>query len=92
MVRLTVVEMPMAQGLGFTAMRSGTGMGVEVSTSGGSLRGKKTSWMLSHRVDPDGFLLKGFAHEGIEKRLLSGRTAAASEFESACGIHFVCHG
>ena len=35
MARLTPDEMPMAQGLGFTAMRSGTGIGVEVSSSGG---------------------------------------------------------
>ena len=55
MIRLTVVEIPMAQGLGFTAIRSGTGIGVEVSTSGGSLRGKKTSWMLSHKLDQMGF-------------------------------------
>ena len=47
MARLTVVEMPMAHGLGLTAMRSGTGIGVEVSSSGGSLGGKKTSRILS---------------------------------------------
>ena len=43
MARLTVVEIPMATGLALTAMRSGTGIGVEVSTSGGSFLGKKRS-------------------------------------------------
>ena len=46
-IRFTAVEMPIAHGLGFTAIRSGTGIGVEVSFSGGSLGGKNTSWMLS---------------------------------------------
>ena len=47
MVRLTVAEMPKAQGLRLNAIRSGTGIGVEVSSRGGSLGGKKTSRMLS---------------------------------------------
>ena len=47
MARLKVDEIPMAQGLAFTAIRSGTGIGVEVSSRGGSLTGKKTSRMLS---------------------------------------------
>ena len=47
MMMLTVPEMPMAHGFGLTAMRSGTGIGVEVNSSGGSLTGKNTSRMLS---------------------------------------------
>src|ERR1039457_3798586 len=45
--RFTPLEMPIAQGLGFTAIRSGTGIGVEVKTRGGKWGGKKTSRMLS---------------------------------------------
>ena len=45
--RFTVVEIPIAQGLGFTVIRSGTGIGVDVSSSGGKWGGKKTSRMLS---------------------------------------------
>jgi hypothetical protein len=44
---LRVAEMPTAQGLRLTAIRSGTGIGFEVSSSGGSLGGKKTSRMLA---------------------------------------------
>jgi hypothetical protein len=47
MMMFNMLEIPMAQGFGFTAIRSGTGIGVEVNTSGGSLGGKKTSRMLS---------------------------------------------
>ena len=84
MVRLTVVEMPMAQGLGLTAIRSGTGMGVEVSTRGGSLRGKKTSWMLSHRLVQMGFSSNVLPIRASRSWSPPVMTAAASEFESAC--------
>ena len=66
MVTLTVVEMPMAQGFGLTAIRSGTGMGVEVNSSGGSLTGKNTSRMLSQRLCPDRLLFESLAEEGIQ--------------------------
>ena len=62
----TNVAVPTAQGLYFTAIRSGTGMGVEVNSSGGSFLGKKTSWMFSQRSAPDGLLFEGFAEEGVE--------------------------
>ena len=61
-----MVEMPIAQGLGLTAMRSGTGMGVEVSSRGGSLVGKKivADALVESRKRP--LLLKGLAQEKVE--------------------------
>ena len=49
MAPLMNVALPTAHGLYLTAMRSGTGMGVEVNSRGGSFLGKKTSLMFSHR-------------------------------------------
>ena len=40
----------MDQGLRLTSIGSATGIGVLVSSRGGSLMGKKTSWMLSKRL------------------------------------------
>src|ERR1017187_5494667 len=82
--RLTVVEIPIAQGLGFTAIRSGTGMGVEVRTNGGSLRGKKTSLTLSHRLDQIGFSSNVLPIRASRSSWSSAMTTAASLFESAC--------
>ncbi len=57
---MTVEEIPMAHGFAFTAIRSGTGIGFEVSSRGGSLTGKNTSWMLSQRPAQMGFSSKAF--------------------------------
>ena len=58
---LTNVAVPTAQGLYLTARRSGTGMGVDVSSNGGSFLGKKTSWMFSHKSAPHGPLVECLA-------------------------------
>src|ERR1700733_11977811 len=45
----TADAMPMAHGFVLTAMGSGTGIGLEVSSRGGNLTGKNTSRTLSQR-------------------------------------------
>ena len=63
---LKSVEIPMAHGFAFTAIRSGTGMGFEVSSRGGSLTGKNTSWTRSQRLTQMGSSLNAVSEECIQ--------------------------
>ena len=54
----TTVAVPTAHGLVLTAIRSGTGIGVDVSSSGGSLGGKSVSRTLSYSSVQIGFSSK----------------------------------
>ena len=80
--RFTAVAMPMAQGLAFTAIRSGTGIGFEVNCSGGSWGGKKMSRMLLVEIGPDGLLLQRLAKGDVE---LVDRPEAAAAWDSVSG-------
>ena len=82
---LKVVEIPMAHGFGFTAIRSGTGIGCEVSSRGGSLTGKNTSRMLSQRPTQMGFSLNALPEERIQ--LVAGRWNRGS----LVVLFFRCH-
>src|SRR4051794_36341584 len=82
MLRFTVVEMPIAQGLGFTASRSGTGIGLEVSSSGGSFGGKNTSRMLSQSSTQMGFSSYVLPIKASTNCWSFAMAAAASVFES----------
>ena len=79
---LKVVEIPMAHGFAFTAIRSGTGIGVEVSSRGGSLTGKNTSWMRSQRLAQMGSSWKAFPRKESSSWPVTGTEAPWSPFSS----------
>ena len=75
----------MAHGFGFTAIRSGTGMGVEVSCRGGSLTGKNTSRMLSQRPTQMGFSSKALPSKASSSWPVPGAAPSLA-------VHFIrCH-